>query len=282
MSLTVRALRAACAPLESALEDLGAVSEDALATMRPRGRQPAGSRAWLHYYGELRVLHARATAGDAQAAGSGSLGPDSLASELALEQCIAAEPRPVLLSDGTTVHVYPKGLHALRWLDSLDRQLVDAFSLAASTVSEVSVGAPLALMPLVEAYATRVWAWVLTHEGAEIPFDESAAMVDPPEWTTRMTERDVIGLAREHIEVHGERLRLVAALYPADPTSGGSRLSLAGFIGVLSQEMGVRPRDLMRRWSLGELFGQAVSTARAHKLALDRAEAERRGGGGEA
>lgn len=267
MALTIRELRAACAPLESALQDLGAASAEALAALRP-GRAAAGEgdRAWLHYYGELRTRHA--VVSGSQPAGSGGRATASgLTPELALEQNLGAEPRPVQLSDGTTVHVHPKGLHALRWLDSLDRQLVDTVALASSLSTPTDIGAPMALVPVVEAYATRLWAWVLTSEGSEVPFDEAAAQLVPPEWTGRMTPEDVLSIWLAHLEVHGQRLRLTAEMYPSDPTRAPSRLSLAGFIGLQAQEMGVRPADLMRRWSLGELFGQSVASGIAHHSA---------------
>lgn len=277
MALTRRDIREACAPLEAALQDLGAVSAEALAALRP-GRTPAGAgdRAWLQYYGELRCRHN--VASGSQAAGSGSQGPraaDEEEREAALAASLAAEPVRVRCDDGETRAVHPKGRHALGFLSALDQD----FRAVSSAVAQLADHDVTFYGRLTESLAVRLWAWVLCTPGSELPFGDVLDPPDPPRWTEALTLRDIDALYAAHLQVHGRRLALMATWDDPDPDSK-HRLPLDGFLGHLALEKGLRPYDVVRRWSLGEHFAASVSAARAQKLAEARADAKRETAGG--
>lgn len=188
-----------------------------------------------------------------------------------LAAALARAPVPVTLAAGDRVAVYPKSYHALRWLDTLDRSLLDAARLADEAEQ---LGAFIAF-PLVESLAVRLWAWILTEETPGLPFNE-AAPGEPPAWTQSLEAADLLHLASAHAQVNATRLRLIAEAFPPERREdGSSRLSLAGFLGTTAQEMGVPAFDVMRRFSLGELFAQAVLAGQAAREARARASAER-------
>lgn len=188
--------------------------------------------------------------------------------EHALAAALSNEPEAVTLSDGQPVAVYPKSYHALAWCDALDRALADAAQKAA-TLADLEVATAV---PLVTSLATRLWAWILTCREPGLPFDEGAPP-EPPEWTLALTPEDLLALLRAHVQVNRERIALVSSLFPPD-REAASRLSLSGFLGTVAQELGHRPSDVLRRWSLGEAFAQAVVSAQAAREARQRAEDE--------
>ena len=179
-----------------------------------------------------------------------------------LAAALAREPASVRLASGRRIGVYPKSYHALRFLDMLDTSMLDA----ARMIHEAEeMGASISY-PLVESLATRLWVWILTHEEPGLPFDEAKA-AEPPEWTKSLEAADLITIADAHRHVNGTRCELIARAFPSDPRSAESRLSLAGFLGASAQEMGVPASDLIRRFSLGELFAQSVAAGQAAREA---------------
>jgi hypothetical protein len=180
---------------------------------------------------------------------------------------LSAEPVTVRLqAPDAPSAVYPKSYHALRFLDTLDHALRRVVAIA-QEADEVGVEA---FAPLVESLAVRLWAWILTSVGSELPFDEQAAP-EPPEWTRALTPDDLLALLEAHLEVNRARVARIAQLFPGDATHE-SRLSLAGFLGTTAQELGHRPFDLLRRWSVGEAFAQAVVAAQSAREARAAAE----------
>lgn len=182
---------------------------------------------------------------------------------------LSAEPVPVRLQalDAPTA-VYPKSYHALRFLDTLDHALRRVVAVA-QDADDVGVEA---FAPLVESLAVRLWAWILTSEGPELPFDEHKD-AEPPAWTKALTPEDLLTLFEAHLEVNRGRVTRIAQLFPGEGTHE-SRLSLAGFLGTTAQELGHRPFDLLRRWSVGEAFAQAAvaaQSAREARAAADEA-----------
>jgi hypothetical protein len=186
--------------------------------------------------------------------------------EQALAAALSNEPEAVTLTSGTVLAVYPKSYHALAWCDALDRALADATQKAVELEDlEVTTA-----VPLVTSLATRLWAWILTCREPGLPFDEGAPP-EPPAWTHDLTPEDLLALLRAHVLVNRQRIALVASLFPPD-REAASRLSLSGFLGTVAQELGHRPSDVLRRWSLGEAFAQAVVAAQAAREARQRAE----------
>lgn len=216
---------------------------------------------WIVCYGNLMALFRHAE--ERQLVGRDQM-------DATLAAALARAPVAVTLASGEAVAVYPKSYHALRWLDTLDRSLQDA----ARAVDEAEqLGAYIAF-PLVESLAVRLWAWILTSEAPDLPFNE-VAPEEPPAWTRALAPSDLLHLASAHLQVNGSRLRLIADAFPPERRDDGtSRLSLAGFLGSTAQEMGVPAFDVMRRFSLGELFAQAVLAGQAAREAQARAKAQ--------
>lgn len=191
-----------------------------------------------------------------------------------LAAALAAEPQRVECADGVTRAVYPKSYHSLRWLDALDRSVVDLGRMLLELEDSEEATRALMVAPLAESLAVRLWAWTITEGGpdgpATLPFDEAQAP-EPPEWTKALTPGDVLSLARAHAEVNARRLRIISEAFPAE-AGGSGRLTLSGFLGTAAQELGARPADVLRRWSLGEVFAQAVTAAEAAREAYARAK----------
>lgn len=186
----------------------------------------------------------------------------------ALAAALTNAPIPVECSDGITRAVHPKSYHALAWCDALDRALEDVRG-KAQRLEDLEMRA---MEPLLQSLAVRVWAWILTHEGPELPFREGDPN-DPPEWTEHLTPNDILALLKAHFTVNRERIALVARLFPSEKESE-SKLSLSGFLATTAQELHQRPSEVLTRWSLGEVFAQAVTAAQAAREGRQRAERE--------
>lgn len=272
---TVPAATERCRILRQSLVARG-VPADRLDAGQPgtaEGRDPATLDAWIQYYVDLRVEWAGLETQRQH---------DAALVSSAVAESLANAPHAVHLSVGGR-KVYPKSYHALRWLDCLDWTLRDvaqrSAALAAQAEQDPSVLEARALAPLVESRAVRLWAWVLTHEGTGLPFDDAdAERAEPPAWTRELTPEDLLRLAEGHVTVHAKRLKVLSEAFPADP-SGETRLPLAGFLGTQAAELGVRPMELMRSWALGEAFASAITSAQAAReaRAAAQAKAEARG-----
>jgi hypothetical protein len=182
-------------------------------------------------------------------------------------------PVAVPLTNGTTVHVHPLGYVALEFLTTLDRTVTLAQEQAAAVALQRSPASEqaLALQPLVRSHAVRLWAWILTSGHPYLPFSPTIEDPEPPEWTGAMDVEDLLRLYAAHREVNARRNMLIAALFPPD-TSSEVRLSLAGFIGAYAHEKGKDAAVLMRTFTLGKLFAQAVSAAQQHEAAMASAK----------
>lgn len=262
-------LKRRCGELRRAVVRAGSGTEEEIDRYWPGGainteQHPVGK--WIFCHSNLVRMLGRTEQRDSNAA-----------VHRAVSASLVAEPVLVTLTDGSARQVFPKSYHALRWLDTLDHAIGEMASrLRALKTLEGNEQLPAeTVAPVSESLAVRLWAWVITEGGpdgpATLPFDENAAP-EPPDWTRTLTPEDLIFLAQAHGEVNASRLKIISDAFPAD-ASGGSRLSLAGFLGTVAQEMGVRPADLLRRWSLGEVFAQAVTSAEAAREARARAEA---------
>jgi hypothetical protein len=188
--------------------------------------------------------------------------------EHALAAALSNEPAALTLHNGQQVAVYPKSYHALAWCDALDRALADATQKAIA-LEELEV---TTFVPLVNSLAARLWVWILTCREPGVPFDEGTPG-DPPGWTLDLAPEDYLAILEAHVRVNRARIALVATLFPPD-REAASRLSLSGFLGTVAQDLGHRPSDVLRRWSLGEAFAQAVVAAQSAREARKRAEDE--------
>lgn len=272
--IEVSALRERCATLEHDLVSKKLVVPEAVAAVMPGGvNNPSTTpSAWMRAFEQLVRMHAVGSAPGATRRASEKASDDEI--EDVLAAALADEPAQVECVDGATHQVYPKSYHALRWLDHLDAQLKVRMTIARAIADTPhpleEVRAPM-LAPLVESLAVRLWLWILTAETPGLPFAEDEADPSPPEWTKEVAPNDLLRFLNAHHEVNGRRLALLSAAFPAESTSGG-RLSLAGFLGAVSSEKGLKTRDVMRQWSLGSVFAAAIANAESNKLAREAAE----------
>jgi len=279
-ALSVDALRSRCSLLERDLVARGAKRAE-FERHAPGGAENEGQDAiaWLHYFAQLQRRHAVFT--------ERSSGVSAVAADVdeVLGAAASAQPELVPFDDGTVRAVHPKGLHALRWLDSLNRQLVRANALADEALAQaerlealgevaIEERTVTALAPLVESLAVRLWLWILTHPGAELPFADDAVDLEPPEWTKQATPRDIVRVFTAHLSIHQERLSIINHFFPSEPGGGHSKLSLAGFVSALAHEQGRDLKELQRRTSLGEVFVGALTAAQQAREARARADAE--------
>ena len=189
-----------------------------------------------------------------------------------LADALASVPRAITLSGADAPRaVYPKSYHALRYCDALDHAL-QGVSAAAAALEAADVAELQALAPLTESLAVRLWAWIITHPAPDLPFDDMLSP-EPPAWTRVLTPDDLLTLLQAHFEVNRRRIARIAQLFPGD-RERESRLALSGFLGTIAQELGHRPFDVLRRWTLGEAFAQAVVASQASREARTAAEAD--------
>lgn len=258
-------IQAQCASIEGLLTIGNRITPEVLATQRPGGDEnpDAGPLGWLAYFKWLHRTHATLDLAASAGGGAGAVELDE-----ALAQSLAEEPHPVPCADGVTRYVYPKGYHALRFLESLGGSLkaVAAEQQLATALDVLEDARVVALAPLVESWALRTWVWILASEGAELPFRDDEEPV-PPEWTARLTPEDLLRFGEAHLIVHRQRLAILSAGSPSPERPSGETLSLQNFVAVMGMELGRASRDVMRRCSLGALFAQAVAKARSERAA---------------
>lgn len=226
--------------------------------------------AWIRHYAALTA--ALALADERKARRDADL-------KAAITAALDEQPERVTLSvperEGTAWMVYPKSFHALQFLDTLDVALRELRLTALAVDAEPSekpedATLAAALEPLIRSQAVRVWAWILTHEGCGLPFDERESDVEPPEWTKELSPQDLLALFAAHVSVNQTRLTIIAHAFPPEQEAK-SRLSLGGFMGSAAQELARPARELMRAWSLGAVFAQSVTASQANKEASEAA-----------
>jgi hypothetical protein len=279
---TVPALRRRCRDLRDRIAShFGAAELDAYA---PGGaeNQLTGRDGWVDYLAALRVFASRvASEGRADAPSGGGMGAEAVTlagRERILAKALANEPVTVRLVSGRDVVVSPKSYHAAKWCQSNDAQVRYLVGAALAEVDDLAV---CAYAPLLESLCVRLWAWAVTSEGPGLPFDERTAADDAeaniPDYVTTMAPEDLLALGEAWLVVQHLRPSLCASFFPPDDArSNGmaSGLPISGFLGAAAQELGQQPSELLRRWTVGELFAQAVSAAQAGREARARAEAD--------
>lgn len=264
-----------CEVLEAELVRRRHVVQAAVDAQRPGGAENPDESAlgWLTFNRWLHRTHA--TAGRASA--------PSTENDDALERTLAAaltdKPCPVECSDGETRFVYPKSYDTLRFLDQLDVELrVITAEWAVARESASSADAAIeSLAPRMEATVVRLWAWILADSRAELPFAENEPLPELPDWTRRLTPEDLVSILRAHLEVNARRTQVIASAFPPDPDDrGGSRLTLAGFLGSIAAEhapgMG---KHLLKSIPLAQVFATHVAAAKAQRDAMAKAKEKR-------
>lgn len=108
--------------------------------------------------------------------------------------------RAVPMSDGAVRIVWASRGRRRQEVEALDaaaQRWSDAVRTASAADPAITL-AYIATRPPAALLAVRAWAWLVTSYGESLPFDEQAESFDAagiPEWTSRLTEIDVVALA---------------------------------------------------------------------------------------
>lgn len=272
-----RGLRARCAALANALKAQGE-SESTLAAWWPGGAQNPGrdrqrpwaadAGAWIQCFATYhRLVHARTRHRDALAEGNAD----------ALNAAIAAaatdQPEEVTCSDGAVRRVYPKGQVAIDEIIDLDLAMGDLLLRQQALRRE---GDPAWLgLTARRALATRVWCWIATHPGPEVPYTDDTPADAVPTWPDALAPQDLYALVAAYRRVNGEREAIMAKAFPRSPDGMPSRLDFVGFGVAWAGSKNRDPDEVLRRWSRPRLVAVATAEAVQHDEARKRAEANR-------
>lgn len=267
-----------CTLLEHALRTRDDVTADDIDKARPGGAHnpDPSAHGWLSYFAWLHRAHATSGAAKAVTASQrwDARGMDDMRAAL------AAEPIPLTLDSGRTVAVYPKGEHALNRVAvaGLAAEWVTARRVA--LMAEPPTADTLAALDrAVEAEAALIaeFVWVVTHPGPGVPWtDESTWAHTPPTWCKDdVSPFDVVAIRKAHLDVNLLRVNAIAERSRHLAEGGGDAMPLAAFLGVMASELQVKPEELARKWSLGEIFATSLAKWEASERAKRKADAER-------
>lgn len=272
-------LQARCALLERSVVKLPGVTAEQLAAQRPGGAENPDPSAmgWLAYLQWLSVEFGRgpATPTGADLRWDGQAVADMRA---ALHQ----EPVWVTLLNGRRVSVHPKGdyaIHrlllnqvALRWI--AERRVALHLVLDEAPTPEVMELMRLAVEA--EAQLTAEFVAIITHPTADVPWTDDGVWEHPvPLWMRgEVTSHDLLVLRNAYLEVNLYRLNAIAQRTRLF-ASGGDPMPLPAFMGVMADELKVRPEELARRYSRGEIFAMSFAKFEAHERAKQRADRDR-------
>lgn len=270
------------AVLEMAVRNAGHMAGEAIDAIKPGGvdNRDTSAMGWLYYLCMLNRMIERAPAAratdlrwDAQAMND-------------MRASLHAEPVALTLENGRKVSVYPKGEYALhrlclieftlRWV--LEYRLAIELKIGAMDASDM----PLELIELLgkaiefQSHLERCFTWIVTHPGADVPFEENQYELSPPQWTRELTALDRIQMQAAHMEVNLLRINTVAERTKSLAGSGAESMPLAAFLGLISNEMHIQPRTFARSWSMGEAFVQALLKWEAMERASAKAEQEQK------
>lgn len=222
----------ACRRLRLTLSGQHQVREEELADAWPADEAKAGWGEWTFTYGQLQRMFGR------ERGGQGS--SRDAAAERAALAAQHEEPEPELLSDGTTVLVYPKGFRALCWFEDRDTLLRETLALRDRLLAAIEAGSLLAgdvgpgeLLALgreTEARALAEMAAQACTPGtklvADLPPDRVARFLD-------LSPFDLLAIHAAHHRVNYGRAQAARALAPQRQPAGETRTASWG--GWLAQ-----------------------------------------------
>ena len=254
-------LVARCGMLEQSVRQTGHITPAEIDAVRPGGPQNSDTSAhgWLYF---LCVLHRMHERGPAVRTSSGGIKWDSTAMD-AVRQALAAEPVFVRLTSGQQVAVHPKSEYALHRLVVIDKALeyvaVQRLRIELEPAGAHTIAAHRAAVDL-QHHLEQQFAAIVTHEGADVPPPEGGSVWDlpVPEWANALEPYDILALRRAHLVVNLARINEVSERTRAYAKGDSGALPIAAFLGLMATELQVQPRELTRRWSLGEVFAQAL------------------------
>jgi hypothetical protein len=269
-------LDARCAILEQSVRQSGVATAAQIDAVRPGGAENLDRSAMgaLFFFGALSRWHAQ---GPQQPHGKASMrwSPSEIRD---IQDALAATPIPVPLECAPDKSVFPKGEFAIRRLEEIDHALgwLAVRRVAAEyELEENATPAALEAIRLCDeaiAQLSREFIWILTHPGADVPWADNGEWEhQPPKWTRAATTFDFIAVQRAHREVNSSRAEACSARLRHLAKTEDS-MPMEAFTGLMANELAVQPRELVRKWSRGELFVQALLKADAHQRAVDAAE----------
>ena len=272
-------LEARCNLLEQSVRASAVVAAEEIDAMRPGGAQnrDPSAQGWLAFFAALHRWHA---VGALQTLSASRVGRWDAQQMADAQAALSASPLPVSLESVTGKSVYPKSEYACNRIVYLDLAIKFVVEQRLKMI-EVPDQTPDVLAALedateLESRLVREVAWILTHPGPDVPWpDDGAWEHTPPEWTRALTPFDIIAIQKAHIEVNLRRINAIAERTRQLAEATEDQMPMAAFLGVMAGELHVQPRELLRRWSLGEVFVQSLVRWESHRRAEDKAERER-------
>ncbi|MGV3710315.1 MAG: hypothetical protein ACO1Q7_15895 [Gemmatimonas sp.] len=201
-----------------------------------------------------------------------------------LNDVLAENPVYVPLHDGTSIAVYPKGDYALDRIAFINAALhfvVPQQDALKAAIAESENPTPQQLEALKAAtelrhQLEREFIWILITPGSSVPWDDDGNWDhDIPDHVPQTAGYDWQLFVGAHAEVNALRLTVLSETSRTYARGGDSGdLSKDSFNAVMAKELGVSPRELVRRWSKGMLYGMAFENMKAHERARAKAEAK--------
>lgn len=273
-------LEARIAVLEPSVQRQENITDAMLSAWRPGGKENPDTSAsgMLTYLCQLHRWHA--TGPEQPSSSKARWSPQDVAD---MRAALAAEPVHLKLEDGREVSVHPKSSFALQRLvyTDLALQFVAGARIDVETAEEqVASGLDVLTIALpLQQRLEREWAEIVCHPGPGLPWPETGPW--EPElqpWSETLTIFDLLALRKAFLEVNLLRLHALSerTRYLAGREGQSDAMPMAAFLGIISGELGVQPREIARNWSLGEVFAQALVKWESHERATQKQDEEQK------
>lgn len=190
-------------------------------------------------------------------------------------RALADTPEVVALTSGATITVYPKSFIALQYIERCDARIAwltrkreqliardgrDDLELTERINDEV-------------AYEYSVMAWIATHTGPQMPFEEfEQRNAELPPHIVQLSTIDVLSIRNAFVRVNAARLLALTHLLKDGEKGDGSRLSWQTFFALKEDEKEVPASTLMRDRSLCSQVASSILVADAQHTAVEAAK----------
>jgi len=228
-------------------------SENEVQAARPP--KNAHTIEWCQYYGQLRAW----VWGQDSAPGSRDIAEERLLSAL------REVPEEVVLSNGSTVSVYPKSIDALLWFRERDWLLawllsrIDALHLAMADDEVDRNDFPTPVTSLQQAtrelsHQLACMASVACTKGPALPLNPN----EPDVLFTDLEPHDLLKINSAFLEVNAGRMAALSLIVKPPKSNGDSdgRMSWNVFVGTLAMRLKTEPERLAKDRSLVSLLAQ--------------------------
>lgn len=223
-------------------------------------RPPANAHTieWCKYYGQLRAWLWVQDEVPGQR-------------DEAEERMLAAlreQPEPVPLLDGTTVHVYPKGIHALLWFREHDWLVgwlsarVEALrvGLEDGSITEADIAEPISTL---ERATTELGHQLAALASAACNEGPSLGVTEPSDRFLALDPWELYRINRAFLEVNAGRMMALARIVKPPKGNDDRPMSWNVFLGTLAMKLKIDPETLAKNRSLVSLLAQVRLSARA-------------------